>query len=487
MKRSALLIGVSEYPDGFTALPAAIQDIEALNRVLSNPALGGFEVQLLPNPHYSEMSKEIELWLRNRQPDELALLFFSGHGIKDDRRDLYFAASNTQKINNQLVTSTALSANTLRRFLRFDCRSKQQIVILDCCFAGAFGDSLPRNGGELPLESQLSVEGCVVLTSTSATDYAFETKSSELSVYTRYLVEGLEKGAADANGDGIVTVDELHNFIYRKVKETAPLMEPAIIAIKGQGYHLPMARTPQDTPKQQYRKEVEKRIRKGEITPAAQRILRLLRQRHNLSNKIANEIESEVMKPYRDYQRKLAEYREVLEECIDFAKQQNAGCLTDLRDYRRHLGLESEDTAYIEKSLVGHALIHIDTGVDECEADQQQTKNVLNIDYQTLTSVQRRQHALSVIEQIQCNLAGSIFDRADSISKLSQLVPLSIHLQLIVGLGEVYGQTFSPKQAKEAASIISELSINTGIAELSTLCCGSTLTRDFPPPTLPET
>ncbi|MFM6080261.1 MAG: caspase family protein, partial [Dolichospermum sp.] len=100
------------------------------------------------------------------------LLFFSGHGVKDDLRDLYFAATNTEKQRDRLVRSTATSARFLHDCIRV-CKAKYQVLILDCCFSGAFGDLVGKDDGEIPLKEQLGAEGRVVLASTSAVDYSF--------------------------------------------------------------------------------------------------------------------------------------------------------------------------------------------------------------------------------------------------------------------------------------------------------------------------
>lgn len=51
MLKIALLIGVSEYEPGLTTLPAATKDVEAMQRVLLHPEIGGFDdVKVLINP-----------------------------------------------------------------------------------------------------------------------------------------------------------------------------------------------------------------------------------------------------------------------------------------------------------------------------------------------------------------------------------------------------------------------------------------------------
>ena len=355
MGKYALLIGISEYPDGLAPLPAATQDVAAMERVLKNSDLGNFDnVECLLNPRQSDMAQRIERWFGERQEDDLALLFFSGHGVKDERRKLYFAASNTEKVQGKLIRSTALAASSVHDFIRFG-KCRQQVVILDCCFSGAFGDVLlAKDDGEIELEEQLGAEGRVVLASTSSVDYSFEEKGSGLSVYTRYLVEGIEKGAADIGGDGWISVDELHQFASGKVRETAPAMSPKIIMLKDEGYRIVLARSPQDKPEVKYRRAVESCASEGRFSKPAKRLLASLRKEYGLSAQIVEAIEAEVLQPFREYQRKLEEYRKAVMEAIEEEPLLSQSTVTDLKKYQHYLGLRDEDVQTIEASLPGH-------------------------------------------------------------------------------------------------------------------------------------
>ncbi len=350
MGKYALLIGVDTYGEGLQSLPAAPRDVAALREVLLNPQMGGFdEAKPVINPTQPEMAREIELWFQDRQPEDLVLLFFSGHGVKDDRRDLYFAAANTEKKRDRLLTSTAISARFLHDRIR-GCKAKYQVLILDCCFSGAFGEWVARDDGEINLKEQLGAEGRVVLTSTSAVDYAFEEKGADLSIYTRYLVEGIATGAADEDGDGVITVDELHCYAGRKVKETSPTMSPDMITLKGEGFRIRVARSPQDDPKLKYRKEAERRATSAEFTIPAKRMLMALRAELGLSAAEAEEIEAEVLKPHREYQGKQQEYQDTLRQCLEDESPLSSRTLNDLRDYRAHLRLKPEDVTAIEQA-----------------------------------------------------------------------------------------------------------------------------------------
>jgi Caspase domain len=98
MAKVALLIGVGEYGNGLSSLTSAPKDVEAIHEVLENPAIGGFDqVTSLINPERQAMEEAIYTLFANRKKDDLLLLFFSGHGVKDDSGNLYLAAHNTRK------------------------------------------------------------------------------------------------------------------------------------------------------------------------------------------------------------------------------------------------------------------------------------------------------------------------------------------------------------------------------------------------------
>jgi uncharacterized caspase-like protein len=294
MAKVALLIGVSEYEPGLNPLPAAVKDIEALRRVLQHPEMGGFdEVKMLANPKPQTMQLEIETLFDSRAKDDLVLLFFSGHGIKDDAGRLYFASRSTRKnAKGNLIKSTAVPANFVQDIMN-NSRAKRQAIILDCCFSGAFDPAFQsKDDGSVDLQTQLGAEGRVVLTSSSSTQYSFEQQGSDLSIYTRYLVEGIETGAGDINSDGLVSILELHEYAASKVQEEAPAMTPKIIVLKDKGFEIVLAKARVTDPKLKYRKIATQCANAGTIRPAGRAILDTLRQQLGLTVEEAAEIEA---------------------------------------------------------------------------------------------------------------------------------------------------------------------------------------------------
>jgi hypothetical protein len=241
MARKALLIGTKTYQDGFKPLNSAPCDVEAIAALLRHPEIGEFQpddVAILIDRESAELATKIETWYLSHTAEDLALLFIAGHGVKDDARKLHFAATNTRKVAERLITTTAVAASDLSNWMRRS-RAKRQIAILNCCFSGAFGDLVPMDGGAIDVEEALGAEGRVVMTSTSSMDYAFERQNGELSVYGHYLVEGLT-GAAAIRGSDEITVEALHKYISAKVKEEALSMVPQFFS--GGSPHLRIAK-----------------------------------------------------------------------------------------------------------------------------------------------------------------------------------------------------------------------------------------------------
>ena len=276
MLKLALLIGVSKYESGLAPLVAANRDVEAMQQVLGDPEIGGFdEVKPLINPERQVMEEAIFSLFANREKDDLVLLYFSGHGIKDDSGNLYLASCNTRKEQEKLVQPTAVAASYVQNTMS-DSRSKRQVVILDCCFSGAFSQGMKvKDDGSIPIKQQLGGEGRAILTSSTSTQYSFEHPGFELSLYTHFLFEGLKTGVADLDSDGNISIDELHTYASEKVQETAPgKMKPEFYPVK-EGYKILLAKVRINDPKLEYRKVVERYVINGEFPKFTRKLLDL--------------------------------------------------------------------------------------------------------------------------------------------------------------------------------------------------------------------
>ncbi|MEV6155751.1 caspase family protein [Nonomuraea sp. NPDC052129] len=229
-RRVALIVASDEYGDpGLRRLRAPALDAEALAGVLGDAAIGGFDVRTMLNESTAVINEAVEEFFADRHPDDLLLLHFSGHGVKNDNGELYFATPST-KLNR--LGATAVSAEFVNRLMsRSRCR--RIVLLLDCCYAGAFGrGSLSRAGSDLHVEEQFGGRGRVVITASNALEYAFDgpeladARDTSPSVFTSALVEGLETGDADRDQDGYVGIHELYDYVYDKVRTGTPKQTP---------------------------------------------------------------------------------------------------------------------------------------------------------------------------------------------------------------------------------------------------------------------
>jgi hypothetical protein len=228
-KKIALLIISDDYSDTqFKALKAPQTDGEQLASVLRDKTIGQYDVQLIVNnPHYKILER-IEASLKNCGRNDLVILYFSGHGIKDDRGQLFFATTNT---NTDLLMATAISATTINDLMA-RCRSKRKVLLLDTCYSGAFAKGMTHKaGGQMDVRSFFEQgTGHVVMTASDAMQYAFEEDGirgeSKGSIFTSTIVEGLKTGRADVDADGMISFDDLYDFVRSEVSEKRPEQQP---------------------------------------------------------------------------------------------------------------------------------------------------------------------------------------------------------------------------------------------------------------------
>ena len=365
MTKVALLIGVSEYKPGLNSLPAAVRDIEAMEGVL-HPDFGAFdEIRRLPNPGLLAMRSAIAELFGDRDTDDLVLLYFSGHGVTDEYGKFFLTNCDTQKAG-KLNKATVVEAGFVHDLME-NCDSERQVIILDCCHSGAFPEGMKARdaGSTIDFQQQLGGRGRIVLTSSAATEYSFEREGEDLAIYTRYLVEGIQTGAADLDGDGAVSVNELHDYVREKVRKAAPAMQPERYIFQD-GEKILLSKAPVSDPQRHYRQEVQKRIRSGKLSGLAIKTLREVARKSGLSVPDAAAIEAAELKPYQELQQKLDHYREAFLEEIEAESSLSQETRSELQDYQQVLGLRNEDIQPIESEVLTE--LSLNAELDQIEA-----------------------------------------------------------------------------------------------------------------------
>lgn len=206
IRRYALIIGSSEGGAGRERLRYASSDALALSQVMEE--LGG----VAPGDR-----------LLLLEADRAALLtaiarmarLISSTSPTEARRELVLYYSGHSDSEGLLPRGERLAYTELRRLLS-EVQVDVRIAILDSCGSGAltrFKGGVSRLSFLSDISSQ--VRGHAFLASSSADEVAQEADSIGASFFTHFLVSGL-RGAADADGDGRVTLNEAYQFAYRE-------------------------------------------------------------------------------------------------------------------------------------------------------------------------------------------------------------------------------------------------------------------------------
>jgi hypothetical protein len=266
-RRAALIIGNMEHDDAaLSQLSAPTQDAESLGRILRDPRIGSFdEVEVLTNQRAATVMQAIERFYSRRTSQDLLFLYFSGHGILDRRRNLYLAAKDTQ---HDLLRSTGVPVDFIRREMD-GSPSQSQVLVLDCCYSGAVltgAKAATAIGEHVDVEMALrgSGAGRAILTASDSTQFAWEgdrvVGTMNRSLFTHFLVEGLESGEADTDGDGTITLDEWYRYAHDRVISHQADQTPTK-SIIGQRGELIIARNPRPKPAYQIPDELVKAMR----------------------------------------------------------------------------------------------------------------------------------------------------------------------------------------------------------------------------------
>ena len=244
MARHALLIGVSEFSDERLArLNAPTNDVTALRGILQDSSRGNFDsVELSLNEDFLAVRDHLSRFFIDRSPDDVLLLYYSGHGILGRGNRLFLATSGS---NLDTPRARSIAAQEIRDFIE-ESRAQRQIVVLDCCHSGAFAEHAKAAApapAVTPNTFSSGDAGLYVLTAADTLQFAWDgaelragnEAAAGFSQFTSWLVEGLEKGEA-APDDEQITMDALYRYLSRRARsEGSAASSAAVCAGRGRG------------------------------------------------------------------------------------------------------------------------------------------------------------------------------------------------------------------------------------------------------------
>jgi energy-coupling factor transporter ATP-binding protein EcfA2 len=224
----AFVVGINTY-SYVRSLQTPINDTEVLASVLKN--CYNYTIHECLNPNGEILRGFIENMATIVGEKDCAVFYFAGHGIAlDSEKGIkgYIAPSDT-KIGDENIDTLIPMAFLLDSFSKLKC--KHFLLILDCCFAGAFrwAEKYRMAGRRSEKLFQQHYRyysqnaSWQVVTSAShtqeASDYLYlgnrDTNGTKHSPFAQCIIEGLQ-GKADLNNDKIITLSGLYSYLQNR-------------------------------------------------------------------------------------------------------------------------------------------------------------------------------------------------------------------------------------------------------------------------------
>ena len=217
-----LAVGVSDYREAKLGLEFADDDARDIARVLRAAAHGGRyrEVRslVLTNENVTRASllDGLANFLGEAGPDDVAVLFFAGHGVRDLSTGSYYFLPHPASADNLLTEGLRMTDfDEMLRIVRRHVRAV--VVMLDTCHAGALGVSPDRLVSADEMAAQMSAgEGFFLLAASRPGEASKEERKLGHGAFTYSLLEALE-GEADSDGDGALSVSEIFGYVAKRV------------------------------------------------------------------------------------------------------------------------------------------------------------------------------------------------------------------------------------------------------------------------------
>ena len=218
-ERYALLIGITKYANPTINLNFAAADAEALQKLLLDPEIGAYKpdnVRMLIDDQANRKNilSSLNTWLGARiKPEDSVLIFYSGHGALGNNNSAYWV---TYDADVEDLSSSALSNQDISTFIA-NLPARRKLTLIDSCFSEA---TAKKYRALVPSEVFNDFKGEGVVTMTASTGQEKSVEIGGHGAFTFHLLDALQ-GKADANGNGVVELDEVWSYLSERVQKTA--------------------------------------------------------------------------------------------------------------------------------------------------------------------------------------------------------------------------------------------------------------------------
>ena len=213
MARLAFVVGSNGPSGALQPLKYAKRDVERIAAALRAPRCG-FKVTVASNTSDPFLLRqELFKFAQAAQEDDVIVVYFSGHGIiHSGGLVLLLDNSSVQEI----LTSAFPSADFLTAIGA--SKSRNKLLILDCCNAGAVARAYGLKGAGTPVEELgIKAENHMILMASGHLESARELDQFEAGFLTKSICDGLTTRfrEADHDQDGALSLQDMRKWLER--------------------------------------------------------------------------------------------------------------------------------------------------------------------------------------------------------------------------------------------------------------------------------
>jgi len=246
----AIVIGVGDYEnEQIDKLEYADNDAQSFYDFLRSPAGGNLQTDRIKLLLNREATRENILrdmgWITSRAfKNDLVIIYMALHGVVE-QGELFFLAHNSDPNN---LLATGIKKSDLENLLQRRMKSNKIVWFADACHSGSVGEdpqiALRANRASatnrLLREIAKARNGLALFMSAMGMEFSQESSKwgGGHGVFTYFLLKGL-RGEADRNKDNFVSINELYDYLSRKVnEETNGKQNPVLYGKYDQGLKL---------------------------------------------------------------------------------------------------------------------------------------------------------------------------------------------------------------------------------------------------------
>ena len=218
----AVIIGINQY-DNMKDLKYAVSDAADIKEMFINKYdFKDDHIKLILDKEATRenITRGFSEMLKQAGENDRVVIFFAGHGetfITPDGGDMGYLMPTDGDLKDLYLTS--ISMNQLYEIAAISS-AKHILYLVDACYSGlAISQSrgISKNTAPSYLKTITTEKGRQIITAGGKDEEVIENSIWGHSAFTKNLLTGLGKGTADIDGDGIVTANELGDFLAERV------------------------------------------------------------------------------------------------------------------------------------------------------------------------------------------------------------------------------------------------------------------------------